>query len=275
MRRSMVVLLCALVVGLVSTIWLGSAVAQSTDEGLMGYFPMQPGAQWTYRVEILGTAYIYDEVVHEEDNNNYSYMSEGYLYPEDEAVLQYRIEAPAPRQGPFQYDSGVELTLLGDDLEMYFQVEGVYYNTLYTLQGETIVQQVLIHTPMPSAGWGPGGGEEYSLRVVFFTVRPEVWEIALDNINEFRPYISINLGDSHDMLTFVGVDSQVPGYEGELAMKFQRTVDLSDSEQMTGFTEDLWFVMGVGLVRLEQRVDDEITMTWELDTFVPVLGSNS
>lgn len=82
-----------------------------------------------------------------------------------------------------------------------------------------------------------------------------------------EPGTGIGLADSPDVLYFEGITE----CEAIPCLHFQRVVTLSDDEEGENessigkdFTEDTWFAKGVGLIRLEQRVEGIISMTWTL-----------
>lgn len=55
------------------------------------------------------------------------------------------------------------------------------------------------------------------------------------------------------------------------SLHFVRTVEPRDqitAYMHNGFIEDTWFAKGFGLVRLEQRINGKISMTWTLKEFL-------
>lgn len=69
-------------------------------------------------------------------------------------------------------------------------------------------------------------------------------------------------------LQFLGQEN----YNGVPCLVFLRTVypgETTSSHLDKGFTEQLWFGKGKGLVRLEQKIDGQKSMTWTLEKFIP------
>ena len=85
---------------------------------------------------------------------------------------------------------------------------------------------------------------------------------------EQKPGVSIGFGDKPvDTLTYVGVEQSAPGYTSGPILHFRREVKDSDKKESvldSGFTEDMWFAQGKGLVVLEQKVDGKTSMVWTL-----------
>ena len=82
--------------------------------------------------------------------------------------------------------------------------------------------------------------------------------------------------DKGDVLIFVGVDTNVPGYQGLNCLHFTRQVsakEISGGENPDyldkGFAEDTWFAKDKGLVRFEQKIDGQTSMVWTLEKFIP------
>jgi hypothetical protein len=76
------------------------------------------------------------------------------------------------------------------------------------------------------------------------------------------------MGDKpKDSLTIVGVNN-VP-VSNEIALHFVREVKAREEpDELSGaFSEDTWFVEGKGLVRLVQKRQGKVAMTWILEKF--------
>ncbi|MFH1073730.1 MAG: hypothetical protein V1752_01450, partial [Candidatus Firestonebacteria bacterium] len=77
----------------------------------------------------------------------------------------------------------------------------------------------------------------------------------------------MGVADSPDILYFKGIETNLPGYEGKSCAHFQRIARLSKTSYPgfnKDFTEDMWWLKGTGLVRLEQKVEGKTSMVWTL-----------
>ena len=146
-----------------------------------------------------------------------------------------------------------------------------YYDHLFWAASSAdrfIVDEVVSYPPdtpgAPGSGawgsWNQADGESRGL--VFFADRPGT---------------QIGYGsDPADVLLFVGPES----CDGTPCLHFARNVrageplagvpDTPDSSYLdSSFVEDTWFAKDTGLVRLEQRVNGRLSMTWSLQRYTP------
>lgn len=251
------------------------------------YFPLVPGTTWTYLIQIgAAEPTKYEEVEWPMGQGGVLSASRGRFAPamdgkRTQFTLILRVKGPAARQGGLRYPIGAEVEILRDDLGVFFDAnehsgdprpKTLFFAATNDSRFEALL--VLPHDPdEPDApnhgGWGQGPTEPgYSLRVFFFGGRPGT---------------GIGLGKQpNDELIYLGM-SAVPGSSGEQGLHFMRRVNpakpqpgeqhpASDSESdilNQGFTEDVWFERGRGLVRMIQRRGDTVTMTWTLTQFSP------
>ncbi|MFA4818631.1 MAG: hypothetical protein WC621_02190 [Patescibacteria group bacterium] len=237
------------------------------------YFPMVIGKKWKYNIKLAENKEMsplqYEVVSWPIGKNAISYLTRGILYSRDkndDLWLVLQIDSSASKQGPLQFPIGVRLKVLRDDLRIYGWPEyneGIYWAR--PASGRFQVTEVVLYDPMgpgaPRIGsWGGWGAEPgYSLGIKFFGGRPNT---------------SISLGkNSPDRLVFIGPED----FAGSTALHFRRLVG-EDSENDYGksknikadylnksFTEDMWYLRHVGLVRLVQIVDGTRTMVWTLE----------
>ena len=87
--------------------------------------------------------------------------------------------------------------------------------------------------------------------------------------------MGVNYGDeSNDVLFFEGEDGDSLHFVRKVEPKKEKNAKPSAEDILgAGFTEDVWFKKGVGLNRLVQKVGGKTTMTWELTSFSPGIGS--
>lgn len=237
------------------------------------YFPMKIGTQWEYRIELSKNKetrpLFYGVTSWPTGENNLLYSMRGILYPfknENDPQLILRVDSLATRQGPLQYPIGVKLSILRDDLGIYGQYNrGIYWAALTSRRFQ--VTEVILHDPRSpdsphTSSWGGWGAKPgYSMSVKFFGSKPN---------------IAIGVGeDSQEHLLFVGPER----FRDSTALHFRRIVgkaDRSGDERLRGiepnyfdkpFTEDVWYLRGIGLICLIQKVDEEMTMIWRLEGY--------
>lgn len=236
------------------------------------YFPTDTGTRWIYEIEKGEVDPLHYRVTRWPLRNGKvaTTSTRGLFFRPplgDRALktflLEMSVKGPASKQGPLMWPAGIELDIEKDELGFFEDAEQVFW--AITFSGRFEVWTVVTYLPDTSTivggSWGSWGQEEgYSLRVVFFGEAPGT---------------RIGIGEkSKDNLLFTGVDTEVPEYEGTPLIHFVRTVEPAEKEEgedrsyhEKGFSEDMWFAKGKGLVRLEQKVDGEVSMTWTLMEF--------
>jgi len=262
------------IIALVSVAMFVGCIDKPVDKAVEGepgdYFPTSTGMKWVYQIEIGEVEPLnYKEISWPLGKREITYSTRGRFRPLLEEtppktfLLEMRVKGPAAKQGPLEYE-GVELEIEKDELGIFDEyAKQVFWST--TRGGRFMAQEVVTYSPyMPGAptgswgGWGQGDG--YSMRLIFFGDEPGT---------------RIGMGkEPQDALLFVGIDTQVPQDEGTPLLHFLRTVESSErkkgeeqSHLGKGFTEDMWFARGKGMVRLEQKVEGETSMTWSLIQF--------
>ncbi len=231
------------------------------------YFPIDTGREWTYEIKIGGSESIYyyetswplgeGRLVQSTTGRFMPLLEDG---PPKSFLLKIRVKGPAAQQGPLEYPTGVELKIEEDELGIFEYHEEVFW-AITNSQG-FMAQQVVTFAPdtlgAPTGTWGSWGQEKgYSIRLLLFGEEPG---------------IGIGFENSPDILYFNGIETDVPDYREIPCLHFQRVVNLKKlgDEDETGytlnkdFTEDTWFAKGIGLVRLEQKVEGKSSMTWIL-----------
>ncbi len=236
------------------------------------YFPTDVGRKWTYKIKTFGEdnkPLNTEVVIWPSGANSIAYKSVGiYLNFKDrnteEHDLILQVKDKAKKQGPFAFESGVEVEILKDDLNIYGTLHSERNKLLWapTSSGSFNVFQVIEHDPSrsPNSGpWGSYGSEPgYSTRIIFFGEKPGT---------------CMSLGsESEDKTLFIGPEK----YKGIQSLHFKRmvahkpnlnkSVKKSETENYfeSSFTEDAWYGRGVGLMYLEQKVADKVTMVWNL-----------
>lgn len=174
-----------------------------------------------------------------------------------EFYLQKRIKCKAEHQGELNYPLGFEIEIQKDDLGIYSRSKQVFLaaSTSSRFMADEVITYSAEEDTLASNPWGNLGRKDgFCMRLIFFGDEPG---------------LSIGLGsDPKDRLIFKGFEN-VPT-TNEAALHFRREVDASEnaSEDLDrAFTEDTWFVKGKGLVYFQQKINDKISMTWELVDF--------
>lgn len=183
-------------------------------------------------------------------------------------ILELVVKGPAANQGELQYPIGVEYEIKTDEMGIFENAERVFLAA--TRSGRFMAHVVVTYPPdapgAPSGPWGTWGAENgYSMQLIFFGAEPGT---------------QIGMGEEpKDKLSFVGL-RKVPGGKTPSSLYFVRTVESSfkenpkdaNSEDITGdsiiskgFSEEMWFVRGKGLVRLEQKIEGRTSMIWQLE----------
>ncbi len=227
-------------------------------------FPTAKGTRWEYTITLEGSAApLWYEYVFwpGQDYNTASrsllHSSPGSGDPGFRLVIEVKDDMVA-EQGPLEYPQGIELEIVEDDLGIFRDYTHVYW-AISSSRGYQVTQVV---TKTPSEVGAPAGStwgsrnlpEGYSLRLLVF---------------EGDPGAMKSLNDEDDRLSFVGPDLDDQLHYQRWVLPSARAGAGDAFEGDKGFTEDMWFKRGVGLKRLEQRVDDEVRMTWELTGFTP------
>lgn len=251
----------------------------SAEDGLIAgigrpsdYFPTTVGKSWTYEIKVPDIEDL-PPLVHRvirwplQDGKHVAVQEmRGRLLPrqvpsDGHVRLIVSVARAAVEQGDLQSPEGYELKIERDDLGMFEEGSKLYWAITRTRRYQ--VTEVTTFDPAKSVS-APGGewgsyGQKYgqAMRVSFFGSKPG---------------IAIGISEQNDTTAFIGIEK----FGDSDSLHFQRIVDASTPDRQehggdpagafldSGFREDMWFVRGVGLARLVQRVDGHVTMTWQL-----------
>lgn len=238
-----------------------------SKESFKMFFPTSTGTQWTYRVQVTGEIrpLRYQEVTWSKGGHGVTHAIRGYVSfyapPKNEIYqLKIRVKGPAASQGPFAYPAGVELEIVKDELSIFQNHERVFW--AISESGRFLVLEVVEFAPgsLPGAPSSSEADKGHSSKLFMFSDKPMI------EIGEGK--------DPAETLTFLDVTDQAPQNAGVPCVHYVRKVkpaerkagsDPSNLDQ--GFSEDMWFAKGKGLVRLEQRIGKKTSMVWQLVSF--------
>lgn len=264
----------------------GGGVRQTADappsSSPLDFFPAQVGMRWKYKITLGGGVdpLRYKETTWPLGEGSVTQQTRGRFLPDAEDatgeggtfILELHVERSAAKQGPLEYSRGVELVVDRDELGIYEDAQRVFWAIPGVGISDPFVHEVVTYSSSdgpPMGSWGDWGhGDGYSMRVILFGERPG---------------IAISQSKSAEQLLFKGVER----YKGWQCLRFTRIIEsdadedrgdlmaaVDDSREQLralsrGFVEDAWFAQDKGLVRLEQRVGDKVSMTWEMLSFTP------
>ena len=244
------------------------------------YFPARVGMRWVYKIEgvsddnrplrhvvvdwPVGAGHI-----RRVETRAIIYKLRGKDEPKiTEPKLILQITGTEENQGPLKYQQGYLVKIEKDDLGVYDDVIKLLWAISNYKRYE--VMEVAILNPSSSYSMGgrqgPWGSldekDGYSLRFLLFGE---------------RPMISMGISDQKDDLLFIGFEN----VSGIKSLHFQRRVEENSrksderakspseakalSHMDSGFTEDVWYGKGIGLMKLVQKVNGVVTMTWTLE----------
>lgn len=230
------------------------------------YFPMEPGMRWVYDLECptFSRTYQWNLVWPSADGEPKMFLQrhDGTMSGSDSGQLIYEVvesNVPPPALGFSTYEEGVVVQIVTDDLLKYMIFEtdasGLPQmirpsQTFWVKDGTeepTITEVQLFELPETPAEAVPGTQPRQNVPQLFSTDLAAVEDVA-----------------SQVMLTLVGIDTNVPGREGEACLHYVRRYG---PEVAASYTEDLWYAKDVGLVRLEQKTAGEVMLIQNLSEF--------
>lgn len=248
-----------------------------TPRDQAAYFPTATGTMWTYRVTFGSTDPLFAYTLHWPlgGDNVMTSRVRGRILREEHrgktAILRLQIAGHAATQGPLRYGKSVEVKVLHDDLEIFHNVEHVYWAIAATEPYGVIM--VTTYSPFesnaPMGSWGTpmASADGYTLRQFFFAQDAGV---------------SINLGESgegnekdRDDLLFTGYDLDSLAAKTAPCLHFLRLVPAGKTDDEEArvlyrqFTEEYWFEKGRGLVRFVQKIGGTTSMEWALVEYRP------
>jgi hypothetical protein len=178
--------------------------------------------------------------------------------------LELRLKGEAD-QPVSMFPNGYEIEVVQDDLTLFQPARALYFATRVEggFEAAIVATYPAEDDSMSRGPWGSWGNanapDGHGFRLSFFGQKPGT-EIAFGK-------------NPHDHLLFVGVvenHAEIKGSPGPL-LHFRRRVDPSEREDDhepsyldKGWTADLYYGRGLGLVRLEQRVEGVRSMVWTL-----------
>ena len=231
------------------------------SKSISDYFPMKVGSIWKYQITLGQTKPIWHKYVGYLIGDAGEFIPMEYrgkfipslaALPSSKFNLVLRIDKAVIRQGPVR-SPGVEIAIDADDLGIYEKNFKLFWSIIESKSPPHVVLEVATYRSdrlQVPQGWGIKD-RGFSQRAAFFIGEPKA---------------PISFGrNSGEALVYIGLES------GKLHFTrfYNESQDVTDVELSLAFNENLWFEKGKGLVRLEQRIADKVSMTWDLIKFVP------
>jgi hypothetical protein len=240
--------------------FLGTAVDKDSPVNLYDSIPFEAGTEWVYKIEIPAgqSPETYRYILWPTAMGIVASEVEGAFDPppgKKSFVINIRAKGPVNSdQHPFNLKEfsgfdAIELEIIKDEIGFFDQAEQVFWAKD---PAHFMVVEMATYPPDSElTRFAPAGfTAKYGLgtRPIFFIDAPKTAKSTTDK----------------DRLGFWGGDTRVPHYEGKMLSHFRREVNGTNGHN---FTEDMWFELGIGLVRLEQKIGGKTSMTWSLLEF--------
>jgi len=232
------------------------------------YFPMAIGSEWEYELTISRDydAIIYYSVLWPKGDGLYELTTRRIIYGLDKKKdvfnLHYRVKGKVDQEGFVKLTDGRELEVLEDEALVFLKAKQVFLAIDKKDEDKAIAYRIMVFSEQEMKESGSGfaegiTGDGCSQQILFF---------------QREKGIGIGTGPNEDECEELVMSEGVE--DGQIHL--QRQIKENKSVGYGGpswldnaFTEDMWFKKGVGLVKLEQRVDGHTTMTWRLKKFTP------
>lgn len=224
---------------------------------LEDYFPTDLNSEWHYKVDVYGDPLFYDVQRWPVGDLAVSYSTRGRSI-KSEGTYDLKLKVIRKVETPEQITA--EVKIIEDGFGIFRTVQALYWMELGRNSGKPMFIQRTeypsYYSPLPWYSISPGLSE----RMLLFSAKKGVIRTRINSNNEII--------EDQD-LQFLGQEN----YNGMPCLVFLRTVypeeKSTDSHLSKGFTEQLWFGKGKGLIRLEQKIDGQTSMTWTLEKFIP------
>lgn len=222
------------------------------------YFPLLLGTTWKYNIEVGDGEPVIFFAARMEYTGKILTVRELSPINLDEGNDPYKLEisvlSSVTPDLPVEYSECFKLEIVRDDLEI-FDVSPIAYLAVLPGDGFNVClfkRQIHIESHPFEYGTSYDFYHGFSQQHLFFDK---------DRISTLS--IRVN-GDVTESLEFIESEESLSHFRRVVEPFFQ-----TDDNMSEGFTEDTWFEKGVGLTRLVQKVDGEISMVWELTEFTP------
>lgn len=237
--------------------------------------PTDIGTEWTYAIHIGDVDPVrYREIYWEAlDGTTISYRKIEF-FPElakssDRSRTYYltmQVSGQPKDQGlGFHWDHAAELTIVRDDLGIYDGAKQIFwlvppgdYTKLVVGAGTEVSEMVIYPKEMAPGGIAKQDG--LSLRFILNCRMPGTCESSYG-------------GDNTESLASLLPVNNFPYYENKWVFPYERKVGPyidttgSGASFPNGFVEKVWYADHVGMVRLEQWLDNQLSMTWVLESY--------
>ena len=237
--------------------------ADSAPTDPHAYFPVKVGTRWVYKMEPGATAAANQwEIIWPQRDGTQRVYFMPVAYGGSEGTLAVSIHRemppPAPKGLDTKYDSAVAVSV---------EVDGPLRYTLLDADKEIITPREVV--------WAVRSKPFAVDEVLLFDGKDAPAGAAQETGHQVRPVcfdselITTERIGSRVSLQGLPKDRNVPGHEGKPCLHLIRKIKSGRGDSSPHITEDLWYAPGKGLVRLVQKVEGKVAMTWTLAEFAP------
>lgn len=227
---------------------------QQSVRNLSDYFPMDIGREWAYDIKLGKVApMLLEDVIIVNNNEPYNFSLVGPINANNAESYSLRMQIVEPKLE--QVPSGaVEVKILQDELGLYRFVDSIFWHKeSLSISGSQsgVLQSYMYSVPELMAVYPysqlKDASSVHSNRNIF------IWGGG-----------GIVSDDKEESFFFIGMDNSISGWQGIQLAHFTRKANSDESSGSKSITENYWYAPNKGLVRLEQTVEGEISMTWTL-----------
>ena len=254
-----------------------SGLAQAQGIDILSYFPQAVDTQWVYHVETGTRAPVLRRMTKwPMDGANQQIpvvvvTRENFepeaKEPQDPKVLEIRVKRsstpPAFPKDPIE----IEYEILRDDLGFYrghhsVKTEIRKIQNLWMVMQNVSYDKGSLRSP-PEVADNPDIKFGYQERFLFF------WKGGS---------LTLDYDDHKEDLNYINITDSLPGYKGQQVVRFRRFVKPEDSfgpELGQAISEDYWYAPQVGLVKFNQKIGDELSVSVRLVQFQKGVSENA
>ncbi|MEW6408061.1 MAG: hypothetical protein AB1465_05215 [Patescibacteria group bacterium] len=229
--------------------------AEEAEKLINDYFPTGIGTRWVYEITIGETEPLRQQTNYWTENNGQTLVQlvkgrfSTLVGSNNKPPKTFRLIIKIKKKTAADLESSsenVELAIEEDELGIFKHGKKVSWRQTSYL-GAIVIEEIVVYSP-----------KNFGL-----------FDIKQDGYSSHPIFLASNvrIGYSEEIyILFIGIEAS--------RLHLRRTVNAADSRPGRppdyldkAFIEDMWFEKGKGLVRLEQRIDGLVSMTWRLVDF--------